>query len=91
MKMTEQERKVKAAQIFTDMEQLVLYLYSRWQDEQEYEDFTDYSDTLKNKVTELGGTFIKAKKKPFSFIYTLANVLYEIRCSNKSYSYKRIA
>lgn len=42
------------------------YLWSRWQDEKEYEDFGTYADEMKKLIPE-GFKFVKATKSPFGF------------------------
>jgi|TARA_R100000789_G_scaffold85668_1_gene81686 hypothetical protein len=41
------------------------YLYDRWQDEKEYEDFSLYIENVKNTVEQNGVEFISLKKRPF--------------------------
>ena len=42
------------------------YLYDRWQDEKEYEDFDNYVDVMKSYVTQ-DIEFVSASKRPFGF------------------------
>jgi len=43
-------------------------LRDRWQDEKQYEDFSDYIDAVKKKVNEVeGAEFVRMEKRPFSF------------------------
>jgi len=89
--MTEQERKMKALDIFKSLEKLLTYLYSRWMDENQYEDINDYGVNLKTAVEAIGGEFIKMNKKPFGFTFKLADSFYQIKVTSKSYEYNRIA
>ncbi len=58
------------AKIINDVHGNFLFsLYERWQDEKEYEDFSDYAEVFKKKVPET----IKGTKKPFGFM---------IKCDN---------
>lgn len=43
------------------------YLWARWQDEHEYEDFADYEKQMAKLLAEKGSafTFVKATKRPF--------------------------
>lgn len=43
------------------------YLYERWQDEKEYEDFNDYVKGMMNYMPE-GATLIKGTKRPFGVV-----------------------
>jgi len=40
----------------------LFYLYDRWQDEKEYEDFADYIEHTKNFIEEHGLAFVKMTK-----------------------------
>tara|TARA_R100000656_G_scaffold17475_1_gene16356 strand:- start:156 stop:476 length:321 start_codon:yes stop_codon:yes gene_type:complete len=40
----------------------LFYLYDRWQDEKEYEDFADYIEQVKNLIEGFGLVFIKMTK-----------------------------
>jgi hypothetical protein len=61
------------------------YLYDRWQDEREYEDFADYRTTAAQYVVAAGGEFVKLDKRPFMlhFKYHDANRVYlgELHCT----------
>jgi hypothetical protein len=41
----------------------------RWECEKEYEDFAEYAKVLEKRFPETGGTFIKATKRPFGYIF----------------------
>ena len=41
------------------------YLFDRWQDEKEYEDFSDYVASMKKIIEGAGGKFVKMTKSPF--------------------------
>ena len=52
------------------------YLYCRWQDEKEYEQFSDYVTRMKtvfaNKIKDIpmnNAVFVKGQKRPFGFQY----------------------
>ena len=89
--MLEQERKEKALQLFERLQNLMVYLYSRWQDEKDYEDINDYGVNIKKYVAEIGGEFVKMSKRPFGFIYKLADATYQVIVRSSGYEYKRIA
>lgn len=46
------------------------YLYARWQDEKEYEDFADYIAHMTKKMPD-GATLTKMTKRPFRVEYTM--------------------
>lgn len=43
------------------------YLYERWQDEKEYEDFNDYVKVMMKYMPE-GATLVKGTKRPFGVV-----------------------
>lgn len=49
----------------------LFYLYDRWQDEKEYEDFADYIEQAKNFITDFGLVFVKMTK---SFKVTIRHI-----------------
>lgn len=67
------------------------YLYSRWQDEFEYEDFADYIAVMKSKLEEHEGVkFVRALKRPFGCVYTVHDVKYQIKVTAREVSYYRL-
>jgi len=40
----------------------LFYLYDRWQDEKEYEDFADYIEQAKDFIVDFGLVFVKMTK-----------------------------
>ena len=55
---------------------LISYLYGRWQDEKEYEDFGDYAKAIQ---IEVGSIFVKATKRPFGFIVDIPGFPYKVQ------------
>ena len=58
------------------MEDILINLYYRWQDEKDYEDFKDYIDKMKRDFdTEIkenymmNAVFVKASQKPFGITF----------------------
>ena len=49
----------------------LFYLYDRWQDEKEYEDFADYIEQAKNFIVDFGLVFVKMTK---SFKVTVRHI-----------------
>ena len=91
MVLNETERKAAASALFDEIQDVMLCLYERWQDEREYEKIEDYGKPLITQVSLIGGEFKKMVKRPFGFIYDLAGATYQVKMTSKSYSYKRIA
>ena len=56
----------------------LFYLYDRWQDEKEYEDFADYIEHAKDFIEEFGLTFIKMTKS-FKVVIRNLDTLVEIK------------
>lgn len=51
-----------------EVQERLSYLWARWLDEREYEDWEDYADVMKGLAEEHPGvTFVKAHKRPFGF------------------------
>lgn len=48
-----------------DTVEFLEYLYSRWQDEKEYEDWSEYVTAIKKKFSNFD--IIKTSKRPFGF------------------------
>jgi hypothetical protein len=59
------------------------YLYSRYQDEKQYEDFKEYENVMKTHVLQhapANTKFIRANKKPFGCTIALENMdAYEVQ------------
>lgn len=56
--------------VFRAVQKNLEYLYDRWQDEKEYEDFSEYKETLAKAFTEQGATLTKMTKAPFAAHFT---------------------
>ena len=70
------------------------YLYCRWLDEKEYEDFADYQTALIKKFIEVAAThnFIttnhRVSKRPFGIEFVINGFKFQISVKAKSYSMK---
>lgn len=87
----QEERRQVALKLWNDLTDLMFNLYSRWQDEKEYENINDYAEPIKPKVEAIGGKFIRMNKRPFGFDYQLNGVTYKILVKSTGYEYKRIS
>ena len=68
----------------------MLNLHARWQEEKEYEDFNDYENVFRTWIPK-GFALIKATKRPFGFTFQVGtDAVYSITCSSKTYSWGRI-
>lgn len=66
------------------------YLYDRWQDEREYEDFNDYRDAMVKAVGVIRGKFVKAHKRPFGCTFVSEKGLsYRFKITSAHYQFKR--
>ena len=54
------------------------YLYHRWQDEKEYEDFQEYKDIMETKLLNKGVRLEAMSKSPFEMRFSIAGK--KIRC-----------
>lgn len=91
--MNKEQRVQVIKEIHKAMEQRITYLYGRWMDEKECEDFADYSaDMVKTfgKLSEpsYNMSFIKASKSPFGFTFMLDGCKVQITVNAKYYSWK---
>ena len=68
----------KAQQFFNLAAPKLEYLHDRWQDEQKYEDFSDYKKTIEPLAQQTGVTFIKLTKKPFACHFKSEGKSYQI-------------
>jgi hypothetical protein len=58
-------------------------LADRWQDEKEYEDWSDYENVMKGWVPE-GFTFERTQKSPFGMIFSKDGRRFYFGCQGKS-------
>lgn len=77
------EGKEKRQQVAEAISGHMGYLWSRWQDEREYEDFADYVDSAKKAIEENGAVFEKLTKRPFRVTYRVDGVLCFMRTTSK--------
>ena len=63
------------------------YLYSRYQDEKEYEDFKDYIEEIKKALAKATSdfVFVSAGKRPFGFVFKDKATGVKLRVSVSAY------
>lgn len=93
--MDEKERKQKANDFYSKVQNLVEMLACRWLDEHEYEDINEYQARLQKEADDLklGIKITQMKKRPFGCLFVVIGaeeVVYQLSCTAKAYSYKRI-
>jgi len=71
------------------------YLYHRWQDEKEYEDFDDYVQAANKKLRELiparsGIAIFKMNKRPFRVIFWIYGMKGYFKATGTHYEYGMI-
>jgi hypothetical protein len=49
-------------------ESFLEYLYTRWQDEGEYEDIEEYGEAIKSRILPKGFELVRMFKRPFGFV-----------------------
>ena len=74
-----------AVTLYEKLQQHMIYLYWRWQDEQEMEDIKDYSVNIEKEVKAVGGTFLKMNKRPFGFTFKLSSMTYQVMVTGNQY------
>lgn len=80
--------KQEARKIFKAEEDAIVYLYGRWLDEREYEDFKEYAEAMKKLLPE-GYVFESASKRPFGMTVKLPSGFHvRLSVNSTQYSYK---
>jgi hypothetical protein len=64
-----QESVLRCNQLFDKTHQYFGYLYGRWCDEGQYENFNDYIDAARKKLAEHGAELVEMKQKPFAITF----------------------
>lgn len=85
--MTQEERKIKAAEIFVALQDLLLQLAGRWMDEHAYENINDYATPINAALAPYGCSVETMYKRPFGFSFILADATYRVAVTARSYSY----
>lgn len=79
------------AKVMTDEQWKGLdYLYARWMDEKEYEDFNEYAKQMKLLVKDTPAIFIKASKRPFGFTILVQGKTIQVFARAKSLGWKEL-
>ena len=89
--MDESTRKTLASKLYEEAEKILLCLYSRWQDEKQYEDIKDYEKPLVDLLSKAQAQAVVMKKRPFGFTCKIGDATYQYSVTGKQYLYKRIA
>ena len=79
-----------AEQVFAHTRKTLSYLYDRWQDEQEYEDWDDYKTVIKKSVTEFPVVVTQVTKRPFGFRFSVNERSFKIFVTSRTIGWKRI-
>ena len=66
------------------------YLYSRWQDEKDYEDPAEYLESMKKRGLEHGVVVTKFTKRPFGCEFECDGKKYKLTIGSRQYAYKQI-
>lgn len=79
-------------EIYSDSQDMMLYLKRRYNAESKHEDWSDYVDHMKKFVAKYPELrFIKAGKRPFGFRVAFESYEILIACNNSSIYWKRVA
>lgn len=87
---TTPENKAKIDALYKSAADTLGYLYNRWQDEREYEDFADYENEMR-KLLPAGFVFWRGTKRPFGFRFMLDGNAYALEMTGRKYGWKRLA
>lgn len=61
------KEKVKVIFQNKEIQDMLEYLFCRWLDESEHEDFADYANQIENALKSHDVEFVKATRRPFGF------------------------
>lgn len=76
--------------LFATLDETAGYLWSRWQDEREYEDINDYAKVFAAKLPA-GVTLLKMTKRPFGFHYSIpSGARFHFTVTGRSVGFKQI-
>ena len=81
----------KTNSIFDQVIDKITYLYCRWQDEKDYEDFDDYVKEARKSVEKANGNFVKMTKRPFGVTISIGQVRVLISVTSRQLGWKQIA
>lgn len=85
---TQQAVRARITALLDAVNERMGYLHSRWQDEQQYEDFADYAQAMR-VVVPAGFTFVRATRRPFGFEFRIdafPDALFRVRATSRSIS-----
>ena len=72
----------------TENMRVISYAYDRWQDEKEYEDWSEYDTYIrKNVKIPEGFTLAKVNKRPFGITLNCDNFTARIKCTSRGISW----
>jgi hypothetical protein len=72
--------------IFNELQETLISLYSRYQEEKKYEDINDYKIPIIPVMERYHGTIINMNKKPFGFTFKFQGKIYQIKVTSTKYS-----
>lgn len=91
------EAKEKICIIFDAMRDRIVYLYGRWQDEKEYEDWKDFVTEMKKEIEAISMekditlSVIGCNKRPFGITFSMPHesnaYLVRFKINSSSYSW----
>lgn len=72
--------------VFNAMEKHFCYLYSRWQDEKEYEDFDEYKTSMKKTLEpHTDAEFLSMTSRPFAMLVKVKGYTWKIFATSRQY------
>lgn len=84
------EIKTKGTIFFNKAVNRLQYLYSRWLDEREYEDFADYIEAARKLCEGYGAEFIRLGKRPFRMDYKIGDRQLFIKITSREAAWFRV-
>lgn len=77
----------KVVIFLNDITETMSSLYSRWQDEKEYEDINDYQLPLKTLLEKHGVIITQMLKRPFGFKMTMDGKKWQVKSVCRGYNF----
>ena len=85
------EKSKAAEKFYREAKEVLIDLYSRWQDEKQYENIKDYQNSLNPIAKQFGVVITKMTKRPFGCEFTVDGKTFRFNASATWVEYKRIA
>lgn len=84
-------RKQGVTMLWNELEETIVNLWMRWQDEKGHEDIRSYDVAVKETVEKYGGfEFIRFTQRPFGIRFKVSGVMCRITFNGRDYKWEAI-